>query len=127
MLHHVSMAVPTGLVEACTAFWGALGFEPVAVPAALAGRARWLERAGTQVHLLLDDGAARGAGPAHVAVVAHDYEAALAALAAVGARVQPRTAHWGAPRGYVEDPAGNLVEVMAWPPGLTPRPSAPPG
>ena len=53
----------------------------------------------------------------HVAVVLEDYERTLAALREAGAEPEPRTEHWGPPRAYVRDPAGNLVELMASPPG----------
>ena len=46
-----------------------------------------------------------------------DYAATVEGLEAAGHRVEPRRAHWGSPRSYVRDPAGYLVELMAWPPG----------
>ena len=39
------------------------------------------------------------------------------ALRDAGHDVEPRAEHWGSPRAYVRDPAGNLVELMAFPPG----------
>jgi catechol 2,3-dioxygenase-like lactoylglutathione lyase family enzyme len=49
-------------------------------------------------------------------VVVDDYDATLTALRAAGHDVEPRAEHWGSPRSYVRDPAGNLVELMAFPP-----------
>lgn len=123
VLQHVSLPVPPALIDACTAFWAALGFRPVAPPPSLLGRARWLERGATQVHLLLEDGARPAPGGAHVAVVAPDYEAALAALGRLGVTVEPRAEHWGAPRAYAFDPVGHRVEVMARAPEPGPAPS----
>ena len=52
----------------------------------------------------------------HVAIVADDYERALDALAAAGFEASPAQEAWDAPRSFVRDPAGHLVEVMARPP-----------
>lgn len=96
-------------------FWAALGFERVDPPASLAGRATWVQRGATQVHFLwADDPVAVPQG--HVAVVAEDYEATLAALREAGHEPEPRAEHWGVPRAYVRSPGGHLVEVMAAPP-----------
>jgi catechol 2,3-dioxygenase-like lactoylglutathione lyase family enzyme len=115
MLQHVALETRAGDVEAVLAFWALLGFEPVEVPAGLAGRTHWVQRGGTQIHLLLtEDPVVPRAG--HVAVVAADYDATLAALRAAGHPVDPRAEHWGAPRSFVTDPSGHVVEVMAAPP-----------
>jgi catechol 2,3-dioxygenase-like lactoylglutathione lyase family enzyme len=68
----------------------------------------------TQVHLMPSDDARPSSG--HLGVICRDYENTLAALRRAGCQAEPRTEHWGSPRCYVRDPAGNLVEVMAWPP-----------
>jgi len=122
------------------AFYQALGFRPVQPPEGIAGRAVWLERAATQVHLMPRDGAEGSCGdevgggqrgeigggrsgeigdarPGHFAVVVDRYEATVERLRADGHSVEPRRAHWGSPRSYVRDPAGYLVELIAWPPG----------
>ena len=63
----------------------------------LAERAVWVQRGGTQVHLLLtDEPVVPPAG--HAAVVLDDYEATLGALRAAGHGVDPRPEHWGAAR-----------------------------
>jgi catechol 2,3-dioxygenase-like lactoylglutathione lyase family enzyme len=115
MLQHVSLEVAPDLVERCAAFWELLGFARVDPPAALRDRATWLERDGTQVHLMLvDEPVVPPQG--HAAVVAPDYAAAIAGLRDAGFDPEARTEHWGAPRSFVRDPAGHRVEVMAAPP-----------
>ena len=115
MIAHVALETRPADVAACTVFFGLLGFAEVVAPATLRDRAVWLEHSGTQVHLLLtDEPVVEPAG--HVAVVAGDYAGTLAALRAAGHPVDERTAHWGAPRCFTEDPAGHRVEVMQWPP-----------
>ena len=78
-------------------------------------RAIWLESTEpgppSQVHLMYAEGARPGGG--HFALVCPDYDATIARLRAAGHDVDPRREHWGSPRSYVRDPAGNLVELMA--------------
>jgi catechol 2,3-dioxygenase-like lactoylglutathione lyase family enzyme len=115
MLQHVAVEVPRELADACAAFWALLGFERVEPPPTLAERATWVEREGTQVHLMYaDDPVVPPKG--HAAVVVADYERALAALRDAGHEPEPRPEHWGAPRCFVHDPAGHRVEVMSAPP-----------
>jgi catechol 2,3-dioxygenase-like lactoylglutathione lyase family enzyme len=100
-------------------FYGVLGFRPVPVPAGIAGRALWLERGGTQIHLMPRDDAQVQSG--HVGVVVERYEGTIEQLRAEGHEIDPRTAHWGSPRAYVRDPAGHLVELMAFAPDGRPE------
>ena len=114
-LHHVGLEVRPEAADAEAAFWAILGFDEVPVPAAVRGRARWLQRAGQQVHLLL---VAAPVVPqaGHVAVVAADWEATLARLRAAGHEARLRAEHWRSPRTQVLTPAGHRVEVLAAPP-----------
>jgi catechol 2,3-dioxygenase-like lactoylglutathione lyase family enzyme len=115
VIHHVAVEVPYDRVDACVAFWALLGFDEVAPPETLRHRARWVEREGTQVHLLwTDDPVVPASG--HVAVVAPDHDAAAARLREAGFEPDERTQHWGQPRFVVLDPVGHRVEVMAAPP-----------
>ena len=112
MLQHVSLEVPRGSVGACVEFWALLGFERVEPPPSLAERAVWVERDGTQIHLMYaDDPVVPPKG--HAAVVAEDYDRAYTALRDAGHDPEPRPEHWGVPRCFVRDPAGHRVEVMA--------------
>jgi catechol 2,3-dioxygenase-like lactoylglutathione lyase family enzyme len=114
MIHHVSREMPRAATEACVRFYTLLGFRPVPVPEGLRDRALWLERAGTQIHLMPKDDATPQAG--HIGVVVEDYRRTVAELAGHGHDVEPRREHWGSPRAYVRDPAGNLIEIMEFPP-----------
>ncbi|HET8861742.1 MAG TPA: VOC family protein [Solirubrobacterales bacterium] len=116
MLQHVSIEVEPEQVEACAACWGLLGFEPVAVPEALGPNFTWLEREGTQVHLIHTEGATVPA-LGHVAVVAEDFEATFAALERAGHEPERHRELWGEPRAFVTMPGGHRVEFMAAPPG----------
>jgi catechol 2,3-dioxygenase-like lactoylglutathione lyase family enzyme len=119
VIQHVSVEVRREQVDACADFWGVLGFRRVDPPPTLAERAIWVERDGTQVHLMYADDPVVPP-KAHVAVVVDDYERAFAALAGGGHDPEPRPEHWGVPRCFVHDPAGHRVEVMAAPPTSAP-------
>jgi catechol 2,3-dioxygenase-like lactoylglutathione lyase family enzyme len=115
MIHHVAMETRAADVEACARFYELLGFARVEPPPTLRDRATWLERDAQQVHLqLADDPVVPPRG--HFALVADDYEATLARLREAGFDPEPREEHWGSPRCFVRDPAGHVVEVMAFPP-----------
>ena len=116
MIQHVTLELRREDADAEQRFWELLGFAAVVPPPGLGGsRSRWLERDATQVHLAYESDPVippRG----HVAVVAPDYDAVIAALRQAGHAVDPRAEHWGAARAYARSPAGHIVEVMAAPP-----------
>jgi catechol 2,3-dioxygenase-like lactoylglutathione lyase family enzyme len=115
LIHHVAVETRREDVEACAAFFRRLGFVGVDPPETLRDRALWLQRGPTQVHLMFsDDPVVPSAG--HLAVVVDDYDAVLEELRQAGHPVEPRPEHWGSPRAFVHDPAGHVVEVMAFPP-----------
>jgi len=114
VLHHVGIEVAPGDVEAAIGFFELIGFARVEPPATLR-RYAWLEREGTQIHLMPEEEPTVPA-PGHLAVVAPDFEATVARLREHGFEVEPRREHWGAPRALVSAPGGHRVELMAAPP-----------
>ena len=115
MLQHVALETALSDGPAAVEFWRLLGFEEVEPPPTLRERAAWVERDGTQIHMLwADDPVAPPQG--HAAVHAPAYAETLARLAAAGHAPDRRAEHWGAPRAFVRSPAGHRVEVMAEPP-----------
>jgi hypothetical protein len=115
MLQHVGIEIAPADVDRAVEFFTLLGFERVAPPAALAGGFTWLERGGTQVHLMHEQNPAvppRG----HLAVVTPDFEATLARLREHGFETTPGRQHWGSPRAHAAAPGGHRVELMAAPP-----------
>jgi catechol 2,3-dioxygenase-like lactoylglutathione lyase family enzyme len=114
MVQHVSIEVTGEQAEPCVAFYALLGFCRVEPPPTLADRAVWVERDGTQVHLMLVDRPVVPPQGHHAVLVGEEaYEATLAALRDAGFEPDPRTEHWGSPRAFVRDPSGHRVEVMA--------------
>ena len=97
------------------AFWGRLGFAPVEPPGTLPEVSAWLERDGTQIHLLWSD-APVVAPEGHAAVVVDDYDAVVAQLRSEGFDVEDRAQQWGVPRSFVRAPGGHRIELMSAPP-----------
>lgn len=115
MLHHVGIEVRPGDVERTVELFEALGFARVEPPPSLAEGFTWVEREGTQVHLMHTDEPTvppRG----HLAVVAPDFDAAYERLRERGFEVERRREHWGQPRAVAIAPGGHRVELMAAPP-----------
>jgi catechol 2,3-dioxygenase-like lactoylglutathione lyase family enzyme len=113
MLHHVGIEVVPDDLERSIKFWQALGFAQVEPPATLSEFV-WLEKDGTQIHLMpSNDPTVPSRG--HVAVIAADFEHAFATLRERGFEVERRREHWGAPRALAIAPGGHRVELMAAP------------
>ncbi len=115
MLQHVSLEIPPDEVEAAIEFWRLLGFEPVDSPEALGGFVSWLERQGTQIHLIHTEGATAPV-LGHAAVVVADFAAAIAAIGEAGYEVEETRQLWGARRAFAIGPGAHRVEIMAAPP-----------
>jgi catechol 2,3-dioxygenase-like lactoylglutathione lyase family enzyme len=115
MIQHVAVQILSSELDRCRSFYGLLGFREVAPPAGIRGRAVWMERSGSQIHLMPVPVRERtGASPGgHIGIVVDRYDDTVRLLRAGGYTVEPRREHWGSPRAYVRDPAGNLVELMA--------------
>jgi hypothetical protein len=114
MLHHVGIEIAPAEIGRAAELFELLGFKRVEPPPTLA-EFTWLERDGTQVHLMP---AERPTAPArgHLAVVAPDFEATVGRLREHGFEVEPRGEHWGEPRAHAIAPGGHRVELMAAPP-----------
>ncbi|HYJ20848.1 MAG TPA: VOC family protein [Solirubrobacterales bacterium] len=115
MLHHVGIEIEPGDAARAAEFFSLLGFEAIEPPPALADGFTWLERDGTQIHLMHEQHPtvpARG----HLAVVAPDLEATVERLHEHGFETRPGRPHWGAARVHAIAPGGHRVELMAAPP-----------
>jgi hypothetical protein len=115
VLHHVGVEVAPPDLERSVLFWELVGFVRVEPPTAL-DEFIWMECGGTQIHLLPTESPIVP-GQGHVAVVASDFEAAVAGLAEAGFDVDRRREYWGAARAKAIAPGGHTVELMAAPPG----------
>lgn len=114
MLHHVGIEVAPADIEAAAGFFELLGFERVEPPETLS-KYTWLEREGTQVHLMpREEPVVPEVG--HLAVVTPDFDATLQRLQDAGFQAERRREHWGRPRAWAVAPGGHRVELMAAPP-----------
>lgn len=118
MLQHVSIEVPLADVGRTVEFFGLMGFAEITPPGPLQGNVSWLEREGTQVHLIHTDHATVPV-LGHCAVVAPDFSATCEALSGAGFEVAETRELWGEPRAFAVGPAGHRVELMAAPPPST--------
>jgi catechol 2,3-dioxygenase-like lactoylglutathione lyase family enzyme len=115
VLHHVSLEVAPDQVEPTTEFFELLGFAAVPAPDQIAPFVTWLEAAGTQIHLIHTP---QPTTPSlgHPAVVASEFDAAVARLRGAGFEVDEADQLWGEPRAFAVMPSGQRVELMAAPP-----------
>jgi len=114
MLHHVGIEVVPADIEAAVGFFELLGFNRVESPATLR-EFTWLERAGTQVHLMPEE-APTVPSPGHLAVVVDGFDGTVARVREAGFEVEPKREHWGEPRALAIAPGGHRIELMAAPP-----------
>jgi catechol 2,3-dioxygenase-like lactoylglutathione lyase family enzyme len=117
VIHHVGIEVRPEDVERSVELWELLGFTRVDPPERLA-RFVWLERHGTQIHLLPTE-EPTVPSESHVAVVVADFEATFERVDAAGFEIERRSEYWGSPRAKVSAPGGHIVEVMESPPPRT--------
>ena len=118
-LHHASVQVPAGELARVTAFYrDVFGLKQVDNLAGIA----WFELPnGDHVHLVEGVPADR-ASRAHFALHVDDFEETLERAVAHGSEIELAPDLWGAPRRFLHDPVGNLIEVFPAPPpiGLDP-------
>jgi catechol 2,3-dioxygenase-like lactoylglutathione lyase family enzyme len=115
VLHHVSLEVPPDDVERTIELFTLLGFARVPAPDPIAPFVSWLERDGTQIHLIhTPEATVPPLG--HAGVVASDFDSAVARLRDAGFEVEDTRELWGEPRAFAVLPGGGRIELMAAPP-----------
>lgn len=113
-LHHVGIEVAPAEIARAVELFETVGFEQVEPPPGLA-EFTWLQRQGTQVHLMPEQ-SPTAAPRGHLALVVPNLDEALTRLRERGFEPQERRNHWGSPRWIVLAPGGHRVELMAFPP-----------
>jgi hypothetical protein len=115
VLQHVSIEVHPDDVGRSVEFWEAIGFTQVEAPGPINPYVTWLEREGTQVHLIHSE---EPTIPVlgHAAVVASPFEETVARVTAAGFEVEEHDELWGARRSFAIGPGGHRVELMESPP-----------
>jgi catechol 2,3-dioxygenase-like lactoylglutathione lyase family enzyme len=114
VLHHVGIEVAPADIEAAAGFFELIGFARVEPPETLR-KYTWLERDGTQIHLMPEtDPIVPSSG--HIALVTPDFDATVVRLREAGFELEPKREHWGQPRALATAPGGHRVELMMAPP-----------
>lgn len=120
-IQHVTVTVPSeDLIPAARAFYEELGGVALERPPMLVADTPgcWLGFGDTQVHVIVGEAQP---GPAHFALdLAGEYDPVLARLEAAGVARRDARRLWGARRCFVQDPAGNRVELFERPPESLP-------
>lgn len=115
MLHHVSIEIHPEHTARAMEFFELIGFTRVIAPDPIAEYVYWVERGGTQIHLInTPEPATQHLG--HPAFVAPDYEKTITRLERAGFEFEPSRELWGVPRGFATLPGGQKVELMSAPP-----------
>ena len=115
-IHHAQVTIPAGAEAEALArayYCDLLGLTEAPKPESLAGRGgMWLQLAGSQVHLGVQEGVDRRASKAHVAYAVADLEAIREALSSQGYTCEEGTPIPGYARFESRDPFGNRVEFI---------------
>jgi hypothetical protein len=111
-LQHAGIEIAPAEVDRAVLLFELLGFELVEPPPSLADGFTWVEREGTQIHLMHEE-SPTVPPRAHFAVVVPAYAATLERLREHGFETRPGREHWGAPRAHAIAPGGARVELMA--------------
>ena len=111
MLQHVSIEVHPDDVPRTIELWNAIGFAEVEAPGPINPYVTWLERRGTQIHLIHSE---QPSIPAlgHPAVVAEPFDEVLDRVRAAGFELEEHRELWAARRWFVIGPGGHRTELM---------------
>jgi catechol 2,3-dioxygenase-like lactoylglutathione lyase family enzyme len=111
-LHHVNVTVPAELENAAKEFYGAmLGLRQIPKPATSRQSGAWYQIGNTQLHLSVED-EEQSLSSRHVCFTVSDLREAEGRFREAGVEIiaDPRP-NPDAPRFYVRDPGGNMLEI----------------
>lgn len=112
MLHHVSLEIHPDHCGRAIELFELIGFARVDAPDPIAEYVDWLEREGTQVHLIrTPEPAVQHLG--HPAFVVPDFESTVESLQDAGFEFEESRELWGERRGFATLPGGQKLELMA--------------
>jgi len=113
-LDHVQVAIPPGSEGKAIAFYtGVLGLAQLAKPAPLAQRGgAWFQGPGFQIHVGAEEDF-RPAKKAHPAFRVANFDELLARLEQEGINFRPDEEIPELRRGFIDDPFGNRIELIA--------------
>ena len=111
-VHHVSIVITD--VERARNFYGnVLGLREIARPATFDFFVVWYDLGNQHIHLIPRD-KSETVSPRHFAMHVGDAKAAREHFAKLGVATRETTPIPGCDRFFVNDPDGNLIEIMQW-------------
>ena len=111
-VHHVSIVV-TDVERARRFYGGVLGLREIARPATFDFFVVWYDLGGQHIHLIPRE-QSDTASPRHLALHVGNGKAAREHFARMGVPTRETTPIPGCDRFFVNDPDGNLIEIMQW-------------
>lgn len=113
-LHHAQITIPSDATDQARAFYcDLLGLHEIPKPESLQARGGfWLELAGQEIHVSLEDGVDRNATKAHLAYQVDDLEFWRSKLSHAGLQILEGVPIPGFERFETRDPFGNRLEMI---------------
>lgn len=112
-LHHVNVTVPPELEQAAREFYGVvLGLQQIPKPLTSRQSGAWFQIGANQLHVSVEKDERGPLSSRHICFAVADLTAAEMRFREAGVEIisDPRPVE-GAPRFYVRDPAGNMLEI----------------
>jgi catechol 2,3-dioxygenase-like lactoylglutathione lyase family enzyme len=110
---HVAVTAPSELEGAVVDWYGqTLGLERLAKPPGTRSAGGWFRAGEVEVHVTIEP--AESARPGHFGVVVDDFDDAIERLRSSGSAITEAKPIPGRARCYVNDPAGNTIEIVSY-------------
>jgi catechol 2,3-dioxygenase-like lactoylglutathione lyase family enzyme len=114
-LDHVNVTTPEELEADVLSFYeDRLGLEPLPKPAGTRSRGGWFRAGAAEIHVSIDEH--NPSKSSHFGLVVTDFEAVIRALREAGQHLEQARPIPGRERFFTRDPAGNLIELIAYAP-----------
>ncbi|MBI3463577.1 MAG: VOC family protein [Planctomycetes bacterium] len=111
-IHHVSIVV-SDMERSRKFYTHVLGLREIPRPKTFDFFVVWYDLGGQHIHLIPRD-KAEAASPRHFALHVSDSRTARNRFQELGVSVRETTSIPGCDRFFVQDPDGNLIEIMQW-------------
>ena len=117
-LDHINVTAPAELEGEVLDFYsGCLGLERIDKSQGTRSAGAWFRAGPVEIHVSIDEHNPQKAP--HFGLVVSDFSAALARIREAGCHVEQARPIPGRERCFTRDPAGNLVELIAFEPTAT--------
>jgi catechol 2,3-dioxygenase-like lactoylglutathione lyase family enzyme len=111
-LHHVSIPVPPGQLDAGREFYSSVGLREIPPPEAFGSqRVVWFDLGGCELHLYIEENTGVATSRQHLAIAVDNISAVRERLETIGVPTEDDDPIPNRPRFFFRDPFGNRVEV----------------